>query len=141
MAKYKIDLQRIDYNRFALVKNKNFHFLLSNTYGFYRKILNDMESSSIYEEYSEIPEFTQLIEKLTDDNTESELSMDNLTTLMNWIDIICTVILELEGIDFNDKDLVKYFKIAKQFNKIIKSFIEENLNSSENIHLLNQKKI
>lgn len=129
MAKrYYIPIKKINEDEFIIFKNIHLELLIKGCYGFYANIVNSMHIASP-EAYVEKKEFVIMIQKLLDDNEKCSLSKEEIHWLKEWIDIIITMILEIETADLKNKNIKRLMKTAENFIYEIK-----NVLSSENIN-------
>jgi len=51
------------------------------------------------------------------------LNKEQVDLLAKWIDSICKILIEKDGVDLKNKDLNEYFKLASKFNKSISKIL------------------
>jgi hypothetical protein len=121
MAKAKIKLEKKD-NLFVIDKNKNYESFFSMSIVFYQKLIQLME------EYEGVnihlnPKFEMLLNKLSLNNEEIKLEQNDLKLLVDWTDCLCVIMLELDSIDFKDKEIQKYLRLSETLIQQGKEFL------------------
>lgn len=112
-----IKIKKIKDDRISIKLDENLNHLLGIAYGFHKKVI---ESTSKAEGkiYQETFVFNNLIDKLTNQETkETELNLEEIKTLYNWIECICQMMIEMDTINLKHKNIKKFFKLAQNFIK------------------------
>lgn len=115
MAKAKIKIEKKDQN-FVITKNKNYELFLSMSIIFYQKLITLMQENEGVNIYLN-PKFEILLNKISLNNSEIILENDDLKLLIDWADCLCIIMLEIDSIDFKDKDIQKYLGLSESLIK------------------------
>ena len=121
MAKSKIKLEKKD-NLFVIDKNKNYELFFSMSIVFYQKLIQLMEENEGVNIYLN-PKFEVLLNKLSLYNEEIKLDQNDLKLLVDWTDCLCVIMLELDSIDFKDKEIQKYLRLSETLIQQGKEFL------------------
>lgn len=129
MAKKEISIER-DKNLFIVKRDNNLEHLINISLVFYQNILSFMEKAegSVLELS---PKFAALIEKITNDSKEIYLSEEDFALFADWVDCLCLIMLEMDTIDYNDKQIKKYLSISESFIKKSKELIVNQKNKKD----------
>lgn len=114
---YSISIKRVGENSFSMKKDENMMHMMGIGYGFYRKLL-EVASQSDSQTYGSAKQFTDLIDKLS--STESEvvvLDAAETTMLREWINCMCQILIETNGISVDDENIKKFFRVSESFVK------------------------
>ena len=109
-------LEKLSDNNYVINKNKNFFILIEKAYVIYNEIISDLKKHS-KQPYKEKKTFINLINNLKQKNKTSIVSKSDLQLLVNWIDIICVLLLEKESVNLKDTELNSFFKLSEKFIK------------------------
>jgi hypothetical protein len=115
MAKAKIKLEKQD-NLFVIDKNKNYELFFSMSIVFYQKVIQAMEENGGISLYLN-PKFEILLNKLSLNNNEIKLEENDLKLLVDWADCLCLIMLEIDSINFKDKDIQKFLGLSETLIK------------------------
>lgn len=115
MAKAKIKIEQQD-NFFIIDKNKNYELFFSMSIVFYQKIIQLMQENEGVNIYLN-PKFEVLLNKLSLSNKEIKLEKNDLKLLIDWADCLCIIMLEIDSIDFKDKEIQKYLRLSETLIK------------------------
>lgn len=115
MAKAKIKIEQQD-NFFIIDKNKNYELFFSMSIVFYQKIIQLMQENEGVNIYLN-PKFEVLLNKLSLNNQEIKLDKNDLKLLIDWADCLCIIMLEIDSIDFKDKEIQKYLRLSETLIK------------------------
>ena len=121
MAKAKIKIEQQD-NFFIIDKNKNYKLFFSMSIVFYQKIIQLMQENEGVNIYLN-PKFEVLLNKLSLNNKEIKLDKNDLKLLIDWADCLCIIMLEIDSIDFKDKEIQKYLRLSETLIKQGKELI------------------
>jgi hypothetical protein len=121
MAKAKIKLEKKD-NLFVIDKNKNYESFFSMSIVFYQKLIQLMEENEGVNIHLN-PKFEILLNKLSLNNEEIKLEQNDLKLLVDWTDCLCVIMLELDSIDFKDKEIQKYLRLSETLIQQGKEFL------------------
>jgi hypothetical protein len=121
MAKAKIKLEKKD-NLFVIDKNKNYESFFSMSIVFYQKLIQLMEENEGVNIHLN-PKFEMLLNKLSLNNEEIKLEQNDLKLLVDWTDCLCVIMLELDSIDFKDKEIQKYLRLSETLIQQGKEFL------------------
>jgi len=121
MAKAKIKLEKKD-NLFVIDKNKNYESFFSMSIVFYQKLIQLMEEHEGVNIHLN-PKFEMLLNKLSLNNEEIKLEQNDLKLLVDWTDCLCVIMLELDSIDFKDKEIQKYLRLSETLIQQGKEFL------------------
>jgi len=121
MAKSKIKLEKKD-NLFVIDKNKNYESFFSMSIVFYQKLIQLMEENEGVNIHLN-PKFEMLLNKLSLNNEEIKLEQNDLKLLVDWTDCLCVIMLELDSIDFKDKEIQKYLRLSETLIQQGKEFL------------------
>lgn len=117
-------IEKLNEDCFILKKDKEFQCVFDVTLAIYNKFIQDIEKI-IKKKYPEKNSFVELIIILKNEKKNILLNKEQLELLSNWIDSICNILLEKEGVDLKNKELTDYFKLASEFNKEASSLMSE----------------
>jgi hypothetical protein len=124
MPRTNIKIERS--NDFIIIdKDKNYEFLLSMSIVFYQKlmfIMQDNEEVLI----SLNPKFENLLSKINLKNETIKINNEELQLLIDWIDCLCLIMLDLDSIDFKNKEIQKYLKMSEKFILSGKKILNKN---------------
>lgn len=109
-------LEKLSDDNYIINKNKNFFLLIEKAHAIYNEIISDLKKHS-KQPYKEKKTFINLINNLKEKNKTSIVSKNDLQLLVNWIDIICILLLEKESVNLKDVELNTFFKLSEQFIK------------------------
>ncbi len=117
MAKrLQIPITKIGDDQYQITKGLHLEFLVKGTYGLLKKISIKLsvEDNLIY---TESLGFKNIIDRLLTDNPNEIFSEKDLNAIRLWIDSVCTMIIEMddEDIDYKDKTMKRYLKLATNF--------------------------
>lgn len=118
-----VPIEVINDNMYKIYKNTNFNFLICSCNSLYDEIIESMKKH--YKTYEVKKETSKLIERLKSKSKFEELTKKELIWLTNWIDIICVILIEMDTINFKDKDVIKFFKSAQNFIDKTKKYIPD----------------
>lgn len=121
MAKAKIKLEKQD-NLFVIDKNKNYELFFSMSIVFYQKVIQAMEENGGISLYLN-PKFEILLNKLSLNNNEIKLEENDLKLLVDWADCLCLIMLEIDSINFKDKDIQKFLGLSETLIKQSKELL------------------
>lgn len=115
MPKTEVKIQR-DNNLFIVKKDDNFIHLLDLSLVFYKRLMSLIQESDgvILQMNSK---FVSLINKLTIDAEKIYLSEEDITLFVDWVDCLCLIMLDLDSIDYRNKDIKKYMTLSERFIK------------------------
>lgn len=118
-SKIKISSQ----NDSIIIENdETFESFLSMSLVFYHKIIDIMQRTQGLL-LAMNPNFQNLIIKLSTKDEQIVLSKENLKIMTDWIDCLCLIMLDLDSIDFKNKQIKKYLSLSEQFIKKSKTLI------------------
>lgn len=123
MGNYKLKIEKIDNDNFIINKNKNFNYLLKSSNALHQKILDDKKNEYQSKFGKESPEFVDLIIELMNDDPIALVNAVHLIEMRRWIDVLCVITLQKDQVNFKDKNIIKFFKIAEIFNQQITQYI------------------
>ena len=124
MSRINIKIQKL--NDFIIIdKDKNYEFLLSMSIVFYQKLMQIMQDN---EEVliSLNPKFESLLSKINLKNEVIKINNEELKLLIDWIDCLCLIMLDLDSIDFKNKEIQKYLKVSEKFISSGKKILNNN---------------
>lgn len=99
-------------DKFVIDKNKNYEYFFSMSIIFYHKIIEVMKKDSGMN--IEInPKFENLLTKLTINNETIIINEAEIKFLTDWVDCLCLIMLELDSIDFKNKDIKKFLRLSE----------------------------
>lgn len=115
MAKSQIKISAKD-DSIVIENDNNFESFLSMSLIFYHKIIDIMQKTQGLL-LAMNPNFQNLIIKLSTNEKEIKLSKEDLKIMTDWIDCLCLIMLDLDSIDFKNKQIKKYLSFSEQFIK------------------------
>jgi len=125
-VKDKFKIQRLNDQTFVLTKGKEFQKVFDVTLTIYNEFIKK-KKKIIKHKYKENDEFINLIILLKEDRSQILISKSQLQLLSNWIDRICNILLEKEGVDYKNEELNEYFTIASNFNQKVSKILSPSL--------------
>ena len=109
-------LEKLSDNNYVINKNKNFFILIEKAYVIKNEIISNLKKHR-KQQYKKKKTFINLINNLKQKNKTSIVSKSDLQLLVNWIDIICVLLLEKESVNLKDTELNSFFKLSEKFIK------------------------
>jgi len=124
MPRINIKIEKSD-DCIIIDKDKNYEFLLSMSIVFYQKLMQIMQDN---EEVliSLNPKFESLLSKINLKNEVIKINNEELKLLIDWIDCLCLIMLDLDSIDFKNKEIQKYLKVSEKFISSGKKILNNN---------------
>jgi len=129
-VKEKFKIQRLNDETYVLTKGKDFQKVFDITLTIYNEFIKDVEKI-IKHKYKEKDEFINLIILLKEDNVQILISKNQLKLLSDWIDRICNILLEKDGVDYKNEELNEYFAISSKFNQKVSKVICPTIKSKK----------
>ena len=124
MAKAQIKIEKN--NDFFLISNdKNYELMLSMSVIFYNRIVELMKNTDGIVLYMN-PKFKNLIKNISSKSDFISLSDVELKLLIDWVDCLCLIMLDIDSIDYKDKDIKKYLSLSEKFIKNGKELLTSN---------------
>lgn len=96
--------------------------MFETTLTIYNRFIQDIEKIT-KKKYPENDLFVGLIVILKNEQKTVLLNKEQVDLLAKWIDSICKILIEKDGVDLKNKDLNEYFKLASKFNKSISKIL------------------
>lgn len=118
----KDSIEKLNDDTFVLKKNKEFSNMFETTLTIYNRFIQDIEKIT-KKKYPENDLFVGLIVILKNEQKTVLLNKEQVDLLAKWIDSICKILIEKDGVDLKNKDLNEYFKLASKFNKSISKIL------------------
>jgi hypothetical protein len=115
MPKIEIKIER-DQNLFIIRKDKNFDHLISLSIVFYERIMSFMQKTEGVSLQMN-PKFVSLLQKITTNSEKLYLSQEDITIFVDWVDCLCLIMLDIDSIDYANKDIKKYLTLSERFIK------------------------
>lgn len=122
MPRVEIKINR-DKNLFIIKKDKNFELLLGISVVFYKRIMTLMQKSETNVIIQMNPKFTSLINKVTSDSERLFLSEEDITLFVDWVDCLCLIMLDLDSVDYKNKEIKRYLTLSERFIKRTKELM------------------
>lgn len=123
MARNKIQINIEKSNDFFVIeKDKNYEFFLSMSIIFYQKLMSIIQSGDGMI-ISLNPKFENLLSKISLKNEVIKLTEDELKLMIDWTDCLCLIMLDIDSIDFKNKEIKKYLKLSEIFISTCKKLI------------------
>lgn len=123
MAKSQIKIEK-DGDIFIIAKDKNYELFFSMSVVFYQKVIEIMKQDSGLN-ISINPKFESVLLKMSLNNESIKINQDDLKLLLDWVDCLCLIMLDIESIDYKNKDIKKYLRLSESLisnsKKIINS--------------------
>lgn len=115
MPKTEIKIQR-DKNLFIIRRDDNFIHLLEMSLVFYKRLMTLMQDTEgVVLQMN--TKFLNLINKVTIDSEKIYLSEDDVTLFADWVDCLCLIMLDLDSVDYKNKEIKKYMTLSERFIK------------------------
>lgn len=111
-------VSRISDDFFQIKNDNDLHFVLGISYGIYLKFLINNQQFVDKNNMFKIDNFIIDDEYLI-------LNEQEIDYLYSFISSVCSVFLESDGVDFSNKQIIRYFKISQQFVKSISKATEK----------------
>lgn len=121
MAKAQITFKKLKDGSISLNRTKNYEHMLAMCYAFHRKYMEVMAKHEEVE-VTENEDFTEMIERLAAKEKTVTVSEDDIRKLRSWIDSICQLLIEEKELDFNHKNIAKFFALAQDFLQKTKEY-------------------
>ena len=115
MPKTEIKIQR-DKNLFIIRRDDNFIHLLEMSLVFYKRLMTLMQDTEGVVLHMNT-KFLNLINKVTIDSEKIYLSEDDVTLFADWVDCLCLIMLDLDSVDYKNKEIKKYMTLSERFIK------------------------
>ena len=115
MPKTEIKIQR-DKNLFIIRRDDNFIHLLEMSLVFYKRLMTLMQDTEGVVLHMNT-KFLNLINKVTIDSEKVYLSEDDVTLFADWVDCLCLIMLDLDSVDYKNKEIKKYMTLSERFIK------------------------
>jgi hypothetical protein len=115
MPKTEIKIQR-DKNLFIIRRDDNFIHLLDMSLVFYKRLMTLMQDTEGVAMQMNT-KFLNLISKVTIDSEKVYLSEDDVTLFADWVDCLCLIMLDLDSVDYKNKEIKKYMTLSERFIK------------------------
>lgn len=115
MSKIEIKIER-DQNLFIIKRDKNFDHLISLSIVFYERIMSFMKKSEGIVLHMN-PKFASLINKITAESEKLYLSEEDIALFVDWVDCLCLIMLDIDSIDYSNKEIKKYLTLSERFIK------------------------
>lgn len=115
---YSISIKNIGDDSFSIKKDDNLMHMLGIGYGFHRKLL-EVASKSEGMAFEDGRHFTDLMDKLAgaEDKKQVIITSGEASILREWINCICQILIETNGISVKDENIRKFFKLSESFVK------------------------
>lgn len=99
---------------FKIVKNEKFAHLMAVSFTFHSKY---MESISIEKGQilQESPKFLSLMERLSIENEQVDISLSEVKILNEWVKCITEIIIALPATNLKDENMKVFFRLAQDF--------------------------
>lgn len=111
MAKSQIKIEK-DGDVFIISKDKNYELFFSMSVVFYQKVIEIMKQDSGLN-ISINPKFESVLLKMSLNNESIKINEDDLKLLLDWVDCLCLIMLDIESIDYKNKDIKKYLRLSE----------------------------
>jgi len=111
MARSKIIIEK-DNQEFVIKNDKNYELFFSMSIVFYQRIIEFMKKDTGMI-ISINPKFETLLLKISFHNEEIKLNEEDLKLLIDWVDCLCLIMLDIESIDYKNKDIKKYLRLSE----------------------------
>lgn len=120
-TKQIIKIKRLKDGSYSLIKDENFIYMLGVGYGFHLKVLKAAGQTD-NKIYSDGKNFTNLINKIMATGEKKNFAKTTITreegVIFNeWLDCICEILIEADGINLQGSDLKRFFKLSQNFLK------------------------
>lgn len=115
MPKIEVKIQR-DKNLYIIKKDPNFNHLMGLSLVFYQRIMSLMQGTDGMILQMN-PKFMSLINKITIDSEKLYLSEEDITLFVDWVDCLCLIMLDLDSVDYKNRDIKKYLTLSERFIK------------------------
>ena len=120
-----VKIDRVSGDFFKIKNNPDFHFMIGLNYGIYLKYITNSNDDFIDNLYQQKESFINILEKLFVNDDFIYLNEDEIQFVFEFVNLSCSIILESDGIDFSNRHIIKYFKIAQGLVKSILKVTEK----------------
>ena len=118
-----IKIKKLEGGSISIRRDENLIHMLSVGYGIHRNILEAV-SKGDGKAYSDGGVFEGIMQKIVSSGEEGKklnetivLSKDDTVILNEWVDCICQLLVEMDGVDYKDEKISKFLKISQDFLK------------------------
>lgn len=125
MARSQVFMER-ENDLIHVKMDESFDHLIGVSYTFYEKIMTLIQNNQNFN-LQMTPRFISLINKVSSKSSSIYLSMDELALLVDWVDTLCLIMLDLDTIDYKNKQIKKYLTISEKFIKKGKEIMEQDM--------------
>lgn len=122
MPRSKITIEKIN-DHFLIKKDKNYQSFFSMSVIFYHRVIEVIKQDSGMN-VAMNPKFEILLTKLSFDNEKIIIDLDQLKLMVDWVDCLCLIMLEIENLDFKNKEIKKYLRLSESFIFIANKFLK-----------------
>jgi hypothetical protein len=123
--KVEIKITRLGDDLTHIEKDENLVHLISIGYGFHKKVIELVAEKGF--KYENGDEFVIILSKLSPIINDAALFKNyEIIMLRRWIDCVCQMLLDIDGVDYKDKDIRKFFKLAKDFVDKTREYNDES---------------